>query len=286
MHSIAIAMPPGDSTERRTDVAVPASAPISSPSSHFVGTRPKTGRVTDRWTEPAVIGVKHVASLKPSVQAESKPLASASRGLVGALPLPGMAPASLPPRLGSSTPPMESVVVGNERRALPGLTAPHTSLATPLQAEDKRPSSPGRHTRIPSTGNRATVMDVALALSNHQPPNPAPVAADSPLAIAIVEEPSPTPAQSSTARPRNMTTPAAQAERRKSSYEKYSAITLPPLKEEATPTPSPAGTLMRARGVADMESPNVIEAVQRAVTSATAASNGAVVARSGKPPLG
>ncbi|KAF8967877.1 hypothetical protein BDZ97DRAFT_475685 [Flammula alnicola] len=37
-----------------------------------------------------------------------------------------------------------------------------------------------------------------------------------------------------------------QAEKRKSSYEKYLAIALPPLKEEATPTPSPAGTLNRA----------------------------------------
>ena len=36
-----------------------------------------------------------------------------------------------------------------------------------------------------------------------------------------------------------------QAEKRKSSYERYSAMVLPPLKEEATPTPSPAGTLTR-----------------------------------------
>jgi hypothetical protein len=34
-----------------------------------------------------------------------------------------------------------------------------------------------------------------------------------------------------------------QAEKRKSSYEKYSAIILPPLKEESTPMPSPVGTL-------------------------------------------
>lgn len=36
-----------------------------------------------------------------------------------------------------------------------------------------------------------------------------------------------------------------QAEKRKSSYEKYSAIILPPLKEEATPAPTPEGTLNR-----------------------------------------
>ena len=38
-----------------------------------------------------------------------------------------------------------------------------------------------------------------------------------------------------------------QAEKRRSSYEKYSAIILPSLKEEATPAPSPAGTLARAQ---------------------------------------
>jgi hypothetical protein len=36
-----------------------------------------------------------------------------------------------------------------------------------------------------------------------------------------------------------------QAERRKSSYEKYAAIILPPLKEESTPTQTPVGTLTR-----------------------------------------
>lgn len=36
-----------------------------------------------------------------------------------------------------------------------------------------------------------------------------------------------------------------QAEKRKSSYERYSAITLPPLPEETTPTPTPAGSLIR-----------------------------------------
>ncbi len=47
-------------------------------------------------------------------------------------------------------------------------------------------------------------------------------------------------------RPRLSPLPQTQAEKRRSNYEKYSAITLPPLKEEATPTPSPAGTLKSA----------------------------------------
>jgi hypothetical protein len=42
---------------------------------------------------------------------------------------------------------------------------------------------------------------------------------------------------------RKNATSVSQAEKRKSSYEKYSAIILPPLQEEMTPAPSPAGTL-------------------------------------------
>lgn len=40
-----------------------------------------------------------------------------------------------------------------------------------------------------------------------------------------------------------------QAKKRKSAYEKYLAITLPPLKEEATPTQTPAGTLTRINAI-------------------------------------
>jgi len=47
-------------------------------------------------------------------------------------------------------------------------------------------------------------------------------------------------------RPRHITPPNAQAEKRKSSYEKYSAIILPSLPEEKTPAPSPSGTLSQS----------------------------------------
>jgi hypothetical protein len=49
------------------------------------------------------------------------------------------------------------------------------------------------------------------------------------------------------ARPRNMVPPSAQAEKRKSSFERYSMV-LPPLQEEATPDPTPVSTLTRAVG--------------------------------------
>lgn len=43
----------------------------------------------------------------------------------------------------------------------------------------------------------------------------------------------------------NASAPHGAADKRKSSYEKYSAFTLTPLVEEKTPVPSPAGTLTR-----------------------------------------
>jgi hypothetical protein len=45
------------------------------------------------------------------------------------------------------------------------------------------------------------------------------------------------------------------AERRRSSYERYSAITLPPLKEEKTPTPTPAATISKGLGLSERVSP-------------------------------
>jgi hypothetical protein len=75
-------------------------------------------------------------------------------------------------------------------------------------------------------------MDVAQALADTSPnPDEKPLESNT----------SPAP------RPRNMMPPSAQAEKRKSSYERYSVM-LPPLKEEATPDPTPASTLSRSVG--------------------------------------
>lgn len=113
------------------------------------------------------------------------------------------------------------------------------------------PSSPVKHTRIPSTGNRATVMEVAQALLDHPTPDPIskdvdidsnhskPILNREPLVTEVVAKPRPSS--------------QIQTEKRKSSYEKYSAIILPSLKEEATPAPSPAGTLTRAEVKIDRE---------------------------------
>jgi len=98
------------------------------------------------------------------------------------------------------------------------------------------PPSPSKHIRIPSTGNRPTVMQVAQDFLN--PPT------NKLHADPIISEPEPVKPPESPLKPR-ATLSQMQAEKRKSSYEKYSAMVLPPLKEEATPTPSPAGTLTR-----------------------------------------
>ena len=105
------------------------------------------------------------------------------------------------------------------------------------------PPSPSKHTRIPSTGNRPTVMQVAQDFLN--PPT------NELHADPIISEPEPVKPPESPLKPRT-TLSQMQAEKRKSSYEKYSAMVLPPLKEEATPTPSPAGTLTRINARLDV----------------------------------
>lgn len=145
------------------------------------------------------------------------------------------------------------------RRALPGMVAPERAGATAafldetlqekdsVSNEEAKPSSvvlsverplipiPSRHSKIPSTGNRATVMDVVQVL-NTQSPEPEPASEAQPRSLM--------PAAANQLR--NLTLSVVHMEKRKSSQEKYSAIILPPLKEETTPTASPAGTLSHA----------------------------------------
>ncbi|KAG1816103.1 uncharacterized protein BJ212DRAFT_211869 [Suillus subaureus] len=94
-----------------------------------------------------------------------------------------------------------------------------------------------KHGRIPNTRNRATVMDVAQALSEAQQGNDC---ALSPPASRVP--------------PLN-----SQAEKKKSSVERYSTFTMPSLKEEKTPVSSPAGTLAKSSGEALLNSKLVSE---------------------------
>ncbi|KAG1870181.1 hypothetical protein DFJ58DRAFT_42596 [Suillus subalutaceus] len=169
-----------------------------------------TGRVTDRWTEPTLIGVKSVASSNSAIN--QPPPSQKPQGIVGRLALPGLAAA--PPA--SSEKVKEKPPLREERAVSPSLM---------------------KHGRIPNTRNRATVMDVAQAMSEAQQGNDC---ALSPPAPRIP--------------PLN-----SQAEKRKSSVEKYSSFTMPPLKEEKTPVSSPAGTLAKSSGEALLDSKLVSE---------------------------
>ena len=134
--------------------------------------------------------------------------------------------------------PSHSPTTAHSRARTPEASSPVGSGGPQSPVKEKvTPPSPSRHSRIPSTGNRLTVMELAQALSDLPEPEP-----ELPSPMAQETEPSPV---ESIARPRNNNLAMLQAEKRRSTYERYSAIILPPLKEEATPTPTPAGTLNR-----------------------------------------
>ncbi|KAF9222681.1 hypothetical protein BS17DRAFT_755785 [Gyrodon lividus] len=190
---------PSDPPAPRTPVDAPTRSQ-SEPAHQLRITPPSTsGRVTDRWIEPTLIGIKPPPS--PSV-ANRPPPSPKPMGVTG--------------------------MVG--RRALPGFTDPAVAIAvdkddTPTskdRGECSVPPSPTRHIRIPSTGNRALVMEVAQAFNAQQD-----VTANRPPA-SLASGPT--------------------IEKRKSSYERYSSITMPPLKEERTPEVSPANTMSRTVG--------------------------------------
>jgi hypothetical protein len=120
---------------------------------------------------------------------------------------------------------------------------PSSSMTLPLNAAMIH--SPRRQPRIPSTGNRITVMEVSQSLNDFvNSQSPLESCATS-ISGSAYEPVSPVEIASSSRTTRSQ----IQAEKRKSAYEKYSAITLPPLKEEATPTQTPAGTLTRINAI-------------------------------------
>lgn len=192
-------------------------------------------RITDRWADQAIIGVKTAPPSKPLIEERLNTAQSESNGLLG-------------------------------RRALPGLTTPTPQPPTDVfkheEKADRSPStplSPGRHARIPSTGNRATVMDVAQSW-NDQHAHEVSLPADSVPTIPQydISPPAESPEDleklaDAIPRPRHMSPPSVHSEKRKSSYEKYSAIVLPSLPEEKTPAPSPVVTLSRTTAQTQVE---------------------------------
>ncbi|KAJ7703074.1 hypothetical protein B0H17DRAFT_1041507 [Mycena rosella] len=199
--------------------------------------------IVDRRALPGLAPTPPIVAAKPVVEANpvvSKPVSSgSSSGMVGRRALPGMTqPHSIP---SASSKPVSNFVSQSEEvpapRALPGLA---TEPSPKFSQNDAMSSfTSGVHARISSTGSRPTAMDLAQALVDPRPRNQ-----------PASTQPDEKPAESSSSpspRPRNMMPPSAQAEKRKSSYERYSVI-LPPLKEEATPDPTPVSTLSRSVG--------------------------------------
>lgn len=209
-------------------LVVPGSSPETkgrpvSPTAHSrAGYLSKDSRVADRWTSDTIIGVK-AASHTPSAPEPVKKM-------VGRKALPGLAPTELSfdakPNSPSLRSPNENVM--SFKPALTTVSVPSPSS----------PNSPGlsRHSRIPVSGNRATVMDVAQAFNESTSVTGSEISVPP---AEITEQFSPI------GHPRLSPQPVSPAEKRRSSYERYSAIAMPPLKEEATPTSSPAGTLSR-----------------------------------------
>ncbi|KAL4074202.1 hypothetical protein J3A83DRAFT_2696450 [Scleroderma citrinum] len=128
-------------------------------------------------------------------------------------------------------------------RALPGLTG-LSAVMTPSSAQDSVPKereertvlpSPIKCARIPSTGNRALVMDVAQALGEIRLEDPFPA---HPLSTCL----------NSGDLGRGLRL-APSMERRKSSYERHATMALPTLREEQTPLPTPMHTLPRSGNI-------------------------------------
>lgn len=154
-------------------------------------------------------------------------------------------------------------------KPVPTPSPPTSSSSSSSQDGSKKPAKHVRHSRIPSTGNRATVMDVAWALNEHEkhvrrmsndtidPTSPTErrqnqsQTPSSEPSVEPEEEDKPQPTIGVKAIVTNWGSgsdalqPSPKLERRKSSLDKYSAYALPPLAEEKTPVSSPHGTLSR-----------------------------------------
>ncbi|KAF9447197.1 hypothetical protein P691DRAFT_776317 [Macrolepiota fuliginosa MF-IS2] len=229
----------------------------------------KVAHITQKWGQAAPIGVKSIASPPAQAQVqifqpEIKPKPDSNlirRALPGMTPNDGSLRAPSVPTKSKSPSPESTLQVSNStplvassRDASPSSTSgydgstsstegyPKSSSPVKSGGSDRPPKSPSspKHTRIPSTGSRALVMDVAQALNEYNASLPSESSkpqeeVKSPIVETTVEL---------TARPRHTVPPSL--ERRRSSYDRFSAVSvMPPLKEEATPNGTPFGTLTR-----------------------------------------
>lgn len=225
-------------------------------------------KVTDRWTGQNVIGVKVSAAATSKYSGLSSPDSRPS-GMVGKRALPGLTTDTLLPKPTSPKPTSPKPTTSESR---PPVTFP-TSSTSP---EPPRSPAPGhRHTRIPSTGNRATVMDLAQVFNQQKErkaeeavvpepvkeapkqPSPPPLVVERPASPKVESPVEVTPPlspkydsspNSTSPRLRHAQAGGAAEKRRPQFESRHSVMTLPPLKEEATPTPTPVGTMKSPSG--------------------------------------
>jgi hypothetical protein len=221
----------------------------------------KVTHITQMWGQNAPIGVKPVTS--SSYQAQAQPLrheAKTDPNLIRRA-LPGLAVTdhlrAPPPAMRSKTPSPESTAkgpnnskpAGSSQNTSPSGTSDYTSSPSSTEGQTKpsgaanagkRPISPSspKHKRIPSTGNRALVMDVAQALNDYN--------ANFDSESTNTQEESKSPVVELAPEPATKTTTPSTSEKRRSSYDRFSFVSvMPPLKEEVTPSGTPSGTLPR-----------------------------------------
>lgn len=195
----------------------------------------KTGALAEQWKNVGPITPKPVLSPTFPPQNEAPRQPKQYSGIRQALPGMVKDPRSLEPVNRAITP----------KKSFERPTSINIPVGPSHEGKKAPPASPGPHPRIPSTGSRATVMEVAQALTEHvaskdarSPTSPSQSGAEE-RALVVEKEEARSPVM------RHVLSPGA-SEKRKSSYDSF--ITLPPLKEEATPAPSPANTFSRSDG--------------------------------------
>lgn len=165
---------------------------------HFLPSTPQ--KVADRWANGPIIGVKPITDGSDNpASIPTSPLPTPTGGNFGKIALPGLSEArtSSPhstDKLEGRTPPSPILVKEppQEKSRKRNDGERRSSVDKP---QPRRPPVPHKPSRIPSTGNRATVMDVAQVWSEHEKQSsqdassPQPTSPISPLGSHPLEAP-------------------------------------------------------------------------------------------------
>ena len=184
----------------------------------------------------------------------------------------------------SSAPAAQQGPVSKTREAISSTASPliaprPMTPSSPSSVLDESPMTPSRHSRIPSTGQRATVMDVAQALQQHEQhireaswtPEPEPLPQEIPARqVSLLDNDGvdDTPCTDVKAKIAGWGRNGQQPERRRSSYDRFPVPTLPPLVEVKTPAATPQGSLSRGFTQIERAGSEMYKRVQEAVSEA------------------